>query len=92
MTALDCTTAQWADGPELMRWLEARVKVRPPNRTVRRRLERWRAGQQARFDHVDELLCWIAHDSGSGLQLQDLPQTVWRPYDNGRRRATVPAT
>ncbi len=90
MNGLDHTTAQWADGPLLMRWLDAQVKVRPTSPTVRRRLERWRSGQQARFEHIDELLCSVAHATGIHLGVHDIPVEVWRPYDNGRRRARQP--
>lgn len=85
MTRLDHTNATWADGPAVMAWLDAHADVRPTTPMLRRRLERWRAGAQASFWHIDELLC------GLGLHVSQLPDGVWRPYDNGRAKR-VPGT
>jgi hypothetical protein len=78
MSALDWTTAQWADGPALMTWLDARARVVAPDPTVRRRIERWRAGGQASLALVDELLTRL------DCSLCEVPDHVWRRYDNGR--------
>jgi hypothetical protein len=80
MIVLDHTTAMWADGAALMRWLDGVAVVPPATTTVRRRLDRWRCGAQASFWHVDELLTSLE------LHVSDIPCEIWRQYDNGRRR------
>lgn len=79
MSTLDHTTALWADGVELMAWLDRIVFVQPPTATARRRLDRWRGGAQASFWHVDKVLISV------GLHPSQVPSEFWRPYDNGRR-------
>lgn len=83
MTGLDHTDAEWADGPALMRWLDAHVAIRPATTTWRKRLERWRGGGQASFYRVDELL--VAH----GLHVSQIPCTAWKTYNNGRCRVAA---
>lgn len=80
MTAPDYTTALWADGAALMAWLD-RVAVVPAGTDMtRKRIDRWRSGAQASFWHVDELLV------SAGLHPSEVPDQIWRAYNNGRRR------
>ena len=83
MSPLDYTNADWADGAAVLSWVEARVAVTPSTIAVRKRWERWRDGAQASFWHVDEMLV------GVGLHVSQLPDAVWKVYDNGRRTRVV---
>jgi hypothetical protein len=80
---LDYQTAEWADGVALMGWLEGRAKVLATDAAERRRLQRWRAGAQAKFADVDQVLV------RAGLSVSEVPDHVWRRYDNGRRRRVL---
>lgn len=78
MRVLDHTNATHADGPALMAWLERHGRIVARDPAIRRRLQRWRSGGQARFGLVDALL------TERDLTAADVPAHVWRLYDNGR--------
>ena len=82
MSALDalplCSCC--ADGAALVRWLEScHVSFGCLPHAEQRAAQRWRHGQQARFDTVERVLLHL------GLSVDDVPEQIWRPYDNGRR-------
>jgi hypothetical protein len=78
--ALSCRDATCADARRLARWIDARgVSLAVLTESQQRTLQRWRHGGQARLGTVDAILVAL------GLTLHDVPDDVWRPYDNGRR-------
>lgn len=77
------TTAEWANGPHVVAWLERQgYDLHRLDPATRKLVERWRAGCQASVWKVDELLIRF------GRHLSELPSAAWLSgYDNGRRRA-----
>jgi hypothetical protein len=81
MTVVDHFTATAADGPRVVEWLERNgVELECLEPAARRQVQRWRKGSQATFYGVDAVLIPL------GLHPSQLPPSVWRGYDNGRRR------
>lgn len=81
MTPLDFTNARWADGAAFLSWVDSlESQFTPTTRAWERKLQRWRAGAQASFYDIDEIVVAL------GLHVSLVPRGIWQPYDNGRRR------
>lgn len=72
VVTLDWQTAEWADGPKLMAWLDEKEVVPHRYGSFGRRATDWRRGSAGDFYTVDRLLC------AAGLHPSDVPDDVWR--------------
>jgi hypothetical protein len=75
---------RYADGPRLVAWLECETEWRINRGRLLNRHEvairRWREGGQASFAVIDDVLTRLR------IPPSWLPDELFRPYDNGRRR------
>ncbi len=76
---LNWANATCAHGPSLVDWIQSRRPRAQLEDWQRQALRRWSDGGQARHGTVDRLLHSL------DLQLSEVPDAVWRRYDNGRR-------
>ncbi|HEX8645964.1 MAG TPA: hypothetical protein VF715_03620 [Thermoleophilaceae bacterium] len=80
MSLLDFTNATAADGPAFVRWLEeCEDGLSFLSDTSRKRVQRWRAGMQASYWAIDQILV------ERGRHPSEVPDEIWIPYRNGRR-------
>lgn len=81
MSALSYEDAEWADGPKLVQWIDkSDADLQMLHGTQQRMIQRWRAGAQASFYSIDDVMVRL------GLHPSMLPEDIWRQYDNGRRQ------
>lgn len=76
---MNCEFATCLDGPRFAAFIdERRADRRALTAADRRALQRWRQGDQVRYQTADRLLLRL------GLDLHDVPDECWRRYCNGR--------